>query len=121
MIAMSNNNVLTSDDVPERDFFQGDFQDYFDCTYDYSMNKSNTPLNDVQSKMLITIYKYNLNQNIIGRKILLESFRDKYNLSEYAIRKNISYLENLGYISLSRGKVGIVLTELGKNYIKLSK
>lgn len=121
MIAMSNNNVLTLDDVPERDFFQGDFQDDFDCNYDYSMNKGNTPLNDVQIKMLITIYKYNLNQNIIGRKILLESFRDNYNLSEYAIRKNLSYLENLGYISLSRGKVGIILTELGKNYIKLSK
>lgn len=121
MIAMSNNNVLTSDDVPEQDFFQDDFQDDLDCTYDYFMNKSNAPLNDIQCKMLIIIYKYNLNRNIIGRKILLESFRDNYNLSEYAIRKNISYLENLGYISLSKGKVGIVLTELGKNYIKLSK
>lgn len=85
------------------------------------MNKSHNPIDNIQSEMLITIYKYNLNRNIIGRKILLESLGYKYNLSEYSIRKNLSYLENLGYISLSKGKIGIVLTELGKNYIKLSK
>ena len=119
MIAISNSNVLTSDDVPEQEFFQTDLQNDFYYSYDYSINKINKDLNDIQIKILITIYEYNLRNNIIGRKILLETFQDSYNLSEYAIRKNLSYLENLGYISSSRGKVGIILTELGKNYISL--
>ncbi|MEG1409576.1 MAG: sigma 54-interacting transcriptional regulator [Terrisporobacter sp.] len=117
MIAMSNSNVLTLEDVPERDFFQGSFEDDLAYTFMEFVDESRDQLNDLQIKILILIYKYNLNRNIIGRKILLQSLGSHYNLSEYAIRKNLSYLETLNYISTSKGKVGIVLTELGRKYL----
>lgn len=114
MLAMADGNILDVEDVPSFEFFQYEPEDSLCAQCDLKQDS----ISSIQNRLLKIIYDYNINNKIVGRKLLYDILNEDYNISEYKIRKNLSYLEELNYITASRGKVGIVLTNKGKEYIK---
>ena len=114
MLAMADGNILDIEDVPSFEFFQYEPEDSLYAQCDLKQDG----ISSIQNRLLKIIYDYNINNKIVGRKLLYDILNEDYNISEYNIRKNLSYLEELNYITSSRGKVGIVLTNKGKKYIK---
>lgn len=109
MLAVSKDNYLKMDDLPQRDFFQQN------SDKKNSLKKNCNELDEELSFILKTVYEFRKNHKKIGRKSLaVESQKAGFNLTVNQIRYRLNKLEEMGYIDKKKGPVGTVLTKKGK-------
>lgn len=83
-------------------------------------NKSIKKNIDYELKTILEeIYKYQNKNIVIGRRFLSEALRDKgLNFSEQTIRTKLNHLQDLDFITKSKGKSGTKITSRGIEWLK---
>lgn len=126
MLAVRTSDELTVADLPNENFFKSvDFncdnlkvEDPV-CHWNSAIN-SEIFLNDEQRYFLETIFKFINEDKAVSRKTLSEqSFLGKYKRSENQVRRILNQLQDKKLIEMSKGRRGIILTEIAyKTIIK---
>ncbi|RSK27185.1 AAA family ATPase [Bacillus sp. HMF5848] len=121
MLAVCDGNVITVQDIPNKEFFQNNTI----ITTQQKLQKSiatHSMSSTHDKNELIRILQTILNMNEAGqpasrKKIELESQSWSTPLTNQQVRHRLNILEEKEYITKGRGRAGTMITETGKRYL----
>ncbi len=135
MLAVSDDNYLNLEDIPDPGFFQIGSQEksrvFDDSTgledsavvkgspgYAKSLAGLNNDLNKEELYILKKIKEIRAEGDLVGRKTLAESLKgSEYELTEYQVRNRLVNLEDKGYLERKRGRHGTLLSGKAKKLL----
>ena len=126
MLAVCDDFSITMKDIPNESFFQRGI--YHTLSIPEALPpapppaKESLPEDDDLQFILQTIHEYQKKAEAIGRKKIAEHSQSRpFPLSEQQIRKRMDTLEQLGYITKSKGRGGTKLTRDGLHHLSTTK
>jgi hypothetical protein len=120
MLAVSDDNCLTLEDIPDPGFFQiGKENDLNNLTEGPVDNEIIiNDLNNEELFMLKKIKEARAEGKLVGRKTLADRLEgSEYELTEYQVRNRLGNLEAKGYLERKRGRHGTVLSKKARKLL----